>query len=135
MTHILRFPNLALGALEVEVLDILWTHGALQPNAVHEHIGEGKDITIKTVASALKRLYEKELLSREKISHAYVYKPAVDRASLQRQLIGTITSHFDSAESPSFLSAFVDLAEEHGEDALRQLEQMIAARLQHREES
>lgn len=135
MTNILRFPNLSLGELEVEVLDILWRHGALAPQGVYDHVSNKDSITSKTVASALKRLFEKGLLHRDKVSHAFEYRPAVKRSELQRQLIGTITEHFDNTDNPSFLAAFVDLAEAHGEDTLRQLEEMIAQRLQDKEDA
>jgi len=125
----LRFPDLALGELERDVLDALWTHGELTPNAVHHLVGEPRNVSVNTVASALKRLHEKELLHREKVSHSYVYKPAISRADLQKQLIGEIATQFDDQYRSSFFAAFVDLAEEQGEDSLRRLEEMIAQRL------
>lgn len=129
MANVLRFPDLALGDLEREVLEILWTEGPLNPVAVHEHVGVARDISVNTVASALKRLCSKGLLARDKVSHAYVYRPQVSRAELQRSLIGAIASQFGEAGDSGFLAAFVDLAEAHGEQTLRELEQMIAARL------
>ena len=130
----LRFPDLNLGELERQVLDVLWSHGPQNPNAVHSMVGVGRGISVNTVSSALKRLYEKQLLEREKISHAYVYRAIVTRSQLQRQLIGAITTQFGEDGGVGFLSAFVDLAEEHGEQTLRQLEAMIASRLGHEEE-
>jgi predicted transcriptional regulator len=129
MANMLRFPDLALGELEREVLEILWTEGPQNPGIVHERVGAPRRISINTVCSALKRLYEKGLLEREKVSHAYVYRAAITRAELQRNLIEAIASQFGEASDPGFLAAFVDLAEAHGEDTLRELEQMIAARL------
>ena len=124
-----RFPDLALGELERDVLDALWTAGPLNPGAVHEQVGAARGISVNTVSSALKRLQEKGLLAREKVSHAYVYRAIVTRAELQRQLIDAVVSQFDEEGGTGLLAAFVDLAEERGEDTLRRLEQMIAARL------
>ena len=125
----LRLPDLALGELEREVLEILWTEGPHNPGAVHERVGAPRGISVNTVSSALKRLVEKGLLEREKISHAYVYRAVVTRAELQRSLIGAIASQFGEGSDTGFLAAFVDLAQAQGEDTLRELEQMIAARL------
>ncbi|MFU8805386.1 MAG: hypothetical protein ACNA8W_16355, partial [Bradymonadaceae bacterium] len=54
----------------------------------------------------------------------------ITRAELQRQFISEIAVQFGDGTSSAFLAAFVDLAEEHGEDTLRRLEQMIAERLE-----
>jgi predicted transcriptional regulator len=129
MPNMLRSPDLALGELEREVLETLWTEGPQNPAAVHERVGVPRDISINTVSSALKRLFEKQLLLREKVSHAYVYRAAITRGELQRSLIGALVTQFGEARDSGLLAAFVDLAEAQGEDALRELEQMIAARL------
>jgi predicted transcriptional regulator len=127
MANVLRFPDLALGQLERQVLEYLWTAGPQNPGVVHEHVGAG--ISVNTVSSALKRLFEKGLLEREKVSHAYVYRAVITRAELQRNLIGAIATQFGRESTSGFLAAFVDLAEAQGEETLRELEQMIAARL------
>ena len=129
MPRILRFPNLALGQLEQQVLETLWCDGALNPGEVHTRIGLPRGISVNTVSSALKRLLEKGLLEREKVSHSYVYRAVVTRGELQRQLIGAIATRFSGDAHDGVLAAFVDVAEEGGEDMLRELEALIAARL------
>ncbi len=129
MTLMLRTPDLSLGDLEREVLDCLWTSGPSSPTQVHSVVGEMRGVTVNTVSSSLKRLVEKGLLTREKVSHSYVYEAAVTRSELQRQLIGAITEQFGEKGGTGFLAAFVDLAEERGQAALKSLEAMIADRL------
>lgn len=124
-----RVPDLALGELEQLVLELLWQEGELSPGEVHRHVGEPRGISVNTVSSALKRLYEKGLLEREKVSHSFVYHARVERAQLQRQLIESIAAQFGEGTHAHFLAAFVDVAEARGEETLRQLEQMIAERL------
>ena len=53
----------------------------------------------------------------------------VTRAQLQRQMIGAIAERFPDTEGKGLLAAFVDYAESDGDDTLRQLEALIAARL------
>jgi predicted transcriptional regulator len=129
MPSILRLPALALGELEQAVLEMLWSSGPSNPASVHATVGEPRNISINTVSSALKRLYEKELLRREKVSHSYVYEAAVTRAELQGQMIGAIANRFPESDGKGLLAAFVDYAEADGEDTLRQLEALIAERL------
>lgn len=129
MSQMLRFPDLALGEVEQAVLETLWEEGPLNPVAVHHRVGVPRGILVNTVSSALKRLHEKGLLTRQKVSHAYVYEATITRGELQRQLIGAIAHSFGGTESTGLLAAFVDVAESDGEETLRKLEAMIAARL------
>jgi len=123
-----RLPDLVLGELERDVLDALWTDGPLNPGGVHERVGVARGISVNTVSSALKRLHGKGLLERTKVSHAFVYRAVVSRAELQRYCIDAIASQFGDGGG-GLLAAFVDLAEQRGEDTLRRLERMIADRL------
>lgn len=125
----IRLPQLALGDLETEVLDLLWRTGPAAPGAVHEAIGVARGISLNTVASALKRLHEKGLLEREKVSHAYLYRPALSRGEFQRACISAIAEQFADGKSQGLLAAFVDVAAERGETSLRTLEALISARL------
>lgn len=125
MAGSLRLPDLALGELEQAVLEMLWVHGPSAPKAVHEVLGQ--PISVNTVSSALKRLHEKRLLAREKVSHAYVYRVLVSRSELQRQLIEAIAGQFPGGAG--LLAAFVDVAEAGGESRLRELESLVVARI------
>jgi predicted transcriptional regulator len=125
----LRLHDIAIGDLERDVLDALWSAGPLNPGAVHERVGAPRGISVNTVSSALKRLQEKGLLTREKVSHAYVYHASVSRTDLQRHFIEAISAQFGEPSGHGLLAAFVDLAEDRGEDTLRRLEKLIADRL------
>ncbi len=129
----LRFPDLALGELETAVLEALWTHGSMKPAEVHGAVGR-PDISVNTVSSALKRLSDKGLLTRDKVSHSYVYRANITRSELQRQLIGAIAAQFGDTGGQGLLAAFVDIAEERGDDSLRDLERLIADRLEEGDE-
>jgi predicted transcriptional regulator len=56
-------------------------------------------------------LYEKELLSREKVSHAHVYRPRVSRQEFQRGLPDHLVTEVLRGEASAMLSTFVDLTE------------------------
>ncbi len=117
-----------LGELELAVLDELWCHGALDAKAMHRAIGTRRGIGLNTVQSTLERLFRKQLLQREKVSHAYVYTPAVQRETLMERLIEDVVETFSSGRSEPMLTAFVDLAARVDEKNLTRLEQLIAKR-------
>src|ERR671918_1158706 len=115
-----------LGELELAVLEYLWSTGLAHAKAVHSAIGTRRGITLNTVQSTLERLYHKELLSREKVSHAYIYTPQVRREELMTQMIEEVMGVFTGGKPQPMLPAFVDLAARVDERNLERLEQLIA---------
>jgi predicted transcriptional regulator len=117
-----------LGELETAVMDHLWAGGEGDAKAVHAALGRRRGITLNTVQSTLKRLYEKALLSRDKVSHAHVYRPRVSRQDFQRGLLDHLVTEVMGGEASAMVSAFVDLTERAGPEHLERLEAMVAER-------
>ncbi len=118
-----------LGDLELIVLGHLWSEGSGDAKAVHCVVGRPRKITLNTIQSTLKRLREKGLLSREKVSHAYVYAPMVSREVFHRRVLREVMDLVMDGEPDSMLAAFVDLTERAGPEHLERLERMVEARL------
>ena len=117
-----------LGELELAVLEELWAHGACDAKTAHRRIGDRRGIALNTVQSTLERLYRKDLLTREKVSHAYVYAPSVQREQLMERLIEDVVETFSAGRPEPMLAAFVDLAAKVNDENLARLEQLIAER-------
>jgi predicted transcriptional regulator len=117
-----------LGELEPLVLEELWAKGACDAKTMHRRIGDRRGIALNTVQSTLERLFLKELLSREKVSHAFVYAPLVRREQLMERLIGEVVETFSAGRPEPMLAAFVDLAARGDDENLARLERLIAER-------
>jgi predicted transcriptional regulator len=119
---------LVLGELESAVLEHLWSQGAEDVKSVHRALGLRRGIKLNTVQSTMDRLFRKGLLTREKVSHAYVYRAGVSREQLSTRVIGEVVDQLSGGRPNVMLSAFVSLAEQQGDDAMAQLEALIAER-------
>jgi predicted transcriptional regulator len=117
-----------LGDLEQAVMDHLWDGGEGEAKAVHLAIGAGRGITLNTIQSTLKRLYEKRLLDRDKVSHAHVYRPRLSRQKFHEALLGQIVHALMDRQADAVVSAFVDLTERAGPEHLERLEALVAER-------
>jgi predicted transcriptional regulator len=117
-----------LGDLENAVMNHLWDGGEGEAKAVHAALGSRRGITLNTIQSTLKRLYEKHLLERDKVSHAHVYAPRVTREQFHRELLGGIVDGLMDRQGEAVVSAFVDLAERAGPEHLARLETLVADR-------
>jgi len=114
------------------VLEHLWTIGAADAKAVHDALGKGRGITLNTVQSAMKRLFEKRLLDRDKVSHAHVYRARVTREELGRDLLGGVVARLLRGEGSAMVAAFVDLADRAGDEHLDELSRLVEARRRER---
>lgn len=112
-------------------MEHLWAQGSGDVKSVHAAL-KARRITVNTIQSTLRRLFDKGLLWREKISHAHIYSPRSTRQAYQRQVLAEVVGDVLRGEADAALSAFVDLAAEADEAHLRTLEQLIAVRLQTR---
>lgn len=121
-----------LGDLERAVIEHLWSAGRAEVKDVHRAVGRPRQITLNTVQTTLKRLYEKGLLTREKVSHAFVYVPALSRQEYRRRTLDQTVGLLMRGEREAMVSAFVDLAERAGAGQLEELERLVAKRLAER---
>ncbi len=117
-----------LGELEMALMEYLWDHESSDVKSSFRAIGEPRQITLNTVQSAMKRLWEKGLLSRQKSGHAYVYSTKVDRRGLTEMMVSELLDQVTGSQMDVALQAFVNLADQAGEETLNRLEELVAAK-------
>ena len=118
----------ALGELEAAVMNHLWAGGGGEAKGVHAALGKRRGITLNTIQSTLKRLFEKGLLARDKVSHAHVYRSRVSREEFHRELMGELVGGMMKGQAEAVVAAFVDLTERAGPEHLERLEALVAER-------
>lgn len=111
----------------------LWKSGEGEAKSVHKALGQRRGITLNTIQSTLKRLFEKELLDRVKVSHAHVYRPRLNRVEYHQGLLGELVGGMMRQQGDALVSAFLDLTERAGPEHLDRLEAMVAERRRKRE--
>jgi predicted transcriptional regulator len=105
----------ALGDLEAEVMDRIWTLG--QPLTVREvlaHVTSDRALAYTTVMTVMDNLYRKQFLLREMVNRAFVYAPSTSREQYSATLMKAALSgsnnvnatlvHFVSALGPEELA-------------------------------
>lgn len=117
-----------LGDLEIAVLEDIWRFGSSDAKTVHARVGRSRAIALNTVQSTLERLFRKQFLRREKISHAYAYSARLSRQELIGKLVESTVRRVAGPQPDALLAAFADLAARADDDQLRHLEESIARR-------
>lgn len=114
-----------LGELERAALEHLWTVRDADVSETHAAVGRRRGISPNTVGSALERLFKKGLLTREKVSHAYRYRAALDRETFRARKVVEAAGSLDALKERGLLAAFVDLVADADEGALLELERLV----------
>ena len=124
----MRGKAFALGELEREVLDRLWSDGRADVRTMHQRVGESRGISSNTVQSTLERLHRKGLARRWKRGRAYLYEAALTRREWLSNAIEDLVRGVPRTGAETVVSAFVDLLERTGEEQLAALERRIRER-------
>jgi len=110
------------------VLNQLWEHRELDAKQVHEYLSRERDIALSTVQTTIERLCKKGLVDRTKVSHAFRYRPVVERETVLQRFVGAMVDQLGQGWTRPSLSNFLDMAEHMDDSALEQLEQLIQRR-------
>ncbi len=121
--------SLALGSLEFELMEILWSRGE---SSVREVVPKlSRPLAYTTVMTTLDRLFKKGLLDRHKSDRAFVYSPHLSRQEWERKRAGSLVTGFLAGPHPSrelLLSCLLDAVGEHDAKLLDELEKKIRSR-------
>lgn len=116
----------ALGKLEREVLNQIWLRKEVSVRDIYLAFGE--TIAYTTVMTTLDRLFKKNLLTRRKVSRAFVYLPAVSREEFEQgireDVIDGLLGHGADAVEP-VLACIVDTVSERDRELLDELDRLI----------
>jgi predicted transcriptional regulator len=119
----------ALGTLEFELMQILWSEGESSVRDVVPKLS--RPLAYTTVMTTLDRLFKKGLLDRHKSDRAFVYSPHLSHQEWERRRAGDLVAGFLSGPNPSrelLLSCLLDAVGEHDASLLDDLEKKIRNR-------
>jgi predicted transcriptional regulator len=94
-----RLPKLT--KLELQIMETLWTRGALSVREIQEAFPERDRPAYTTVQTMVYRLEGKKAIRRvKKIGNAHIFDALVSRASAHRRLIDELLSLFGGSSQP-----------------------------------
>ncbi len=90
-----------LSKLELQIMEVLWTHGASSVREVQEHFAEAKRPAYTTVQTMIYRLEAKKALRRtKKVSNAHIFEAVISRNVAQRRLVDEFLGLFGGHMQP-----------------------------------
>ena len=114
------------GELEAKVMEAVWDLHEPTVQAVCDYLGPSYNY--KTVMTVLNRLVEKEALTRQRVSRAFIYRPRQSREAflcrVSRAIMGGLVRDFGSLA----VAQFVETLDEIDPDQLAELERLVQER-------
>jgi predicted transcriptional regulator len=117
---------MALGPLEVTVMEIVWNRGESNVRDVIELLK--RPLAYTTVMTTLDRLFKKGLLERRKSERAFLYSPRLSRDQWEHKRAGDFVAGFLAGPRPSgelLISCLVEAVGQQDEALLDELERKI----------
>jgi len=115
-----------LGALEREVMAVVWTAGEINVREACERLDTS--VAYTTVMTTMDRLFKKRLLARRKVGRAFVYSAAATREEMEgavaTELVHSLLQR-QGGEPLPLLSSLVDAVSDRDRALLDDLERLI----------
>ena len=90
-----------LSKLELQIMEVLWTHGACSVREVQEYFAADKRPAYTTVQTMIYRLEAKKALRRtKKVSNAHIFEAVISRNVAQRRLVDDFLGLFGGRMQP-----------------------------------
>ena len=90
-----------LSKIELELMEALWTKGALSIREIQETLPVAKRPAYTTVQTMVNRLEAKKVVRRaKKISNAHIFEAVISRKTAQRRLIDDFLGLFGGRTQP-----------------------------------
>ena len=121
-----------LGALEREVMRLMWLCGEASVREVHQALDETRAYT--TVMTTLDRLYKKGLLARRKSSRAFLYSPRVTSEEFEQgvaeDIFAGLLNRAGGGGAEPLLARLVEVVGERDRELLDDLDRLVKQKKQ-----
>jgi predicted transcriptional regulator len=103
--------SVTLGALEQQVMDIVWDNKTMHARDVQSKLLAKKKLAYTTVTTILQRLYDKGLVNRKKDKSGYIYTPKLSKAAYSKTIAKSFLNKFISSFGDTAIASFADSIE------------------------
>lgn len=113
-----------LSELQISILDTLWENGELSVHEVQELLKNKRDLAATTIATILKRLEKRGVVSYRKIGRKFIYKADIAKQEVTKNSISSVVRNLFKGNKAALVS---HLLEDEGlsKDELEQIQDLI----------
>lgn len=114
-----------LGDLQLAIMRVLWRGGEASVADVHGALEAERGLAPTTIATMLRKMEDKGVVTHRTEGRKFIYRPAVSEAAVRRTMVGELTDRLFRGEVTALVS---HLLAEHEIDAgeLERLRALVA---------
>ena len=110
--------------VELQILNVLWEHGASTVRQVHDALQLEKETNYATTVKMLVVMFEKGLVTRDQSVRPQLYKPAVTRKSTQKRVLKNVVEKMFAGSSSNLVLQALSTGKT-SEDELAQIRELV----------
>lgn len=103
-----------LGDLQLAIMQVLWTEEEASASEVHRALFEERGLAPTTIATMLKKMEGKGVVSHRVEGRRFVYRPEVTEEGVRQGMVSTLTERLFRGDVAAFVSFLIA---EHDIDA------------------
>ncbi len=116
-----------LGDLQLSIMKILWDKSSASVGEVQNALKPSRDLAYTTVATMLRKMEDKGLVTHQTQDRTYIYQPAVKEESVSKSMAGEMLDKLFEGNVAGMVSHLLT-ARDVSKDELEELEKLIKAR-------
>ncbi|MBM2832999.1 MAG: mecI [Candidatus Brocadiaceae bacterium] len=120
--------NQVLGALEKDIMEVLWTRGESSVKDILDAFSNDRDTSYSTVITVTNRMAQKGLLKKRKVGKAYFYKPIYDREQFYEFISKKVVEGVSEFSFQSAMVHFVDYMAQADPDKIEYFSKLIESK-------
>ena len=78
--------KIRLGELQLKILKVLWQRGEASVSEVHDDLGDSESLAYTTVATMLRKMEARDLVSHRTVGRKFIYAAAIEEAAVSKSL-------------------------------------------------
>ncbi len=120
-------PTHRLGELQLRILEVLWQQDEAPVSTVHEALGGSAEFAYTTIATMLRKMEARGLVSHRAEGRSFIYLPKVAAEDVSRSMADHLVDRLFEGNLLDAVSHLLT-TREVSKDELKQLEKLIAER-------
>lgn len=120
-------PPRRLGDLQLRIMKILWDQGSASAGDVRKTLAPEKDLAYTTVATMLRKMEDKGLVTHATQDRTYIYTPLVKEDSVSKSLAGELLDKLFEGNLAGMVSHLLT-AKDVSQEELEELEALIQSK-------
>ena len=116
-----------LGELQLEIMKVLWERPGCTVAQMHEAVGRQRSLAYTTIATMLRKMEERGLVTHETEGRTFLYHAKVDEQSVTKNMSEQLLDRFFEGSLADLVSHLLN-TREVSKSELAKIEKLIAER-------